>query len=87
MWSINDYMCFNFPYRLVSLSPCRLFSIISLCLAVLVKIQLMRDVALFRSRGVDLCQTITTSLCHSTVVTHKNGSKYRYVGHQSHEKL
>ncbi|XP_056600272.1 reticulophagy regulator 1 isoform X1 [Triplophysa dalaica] len=61
LWTSAFFATTNIVFWLVSLSPCRLFSIISLCLAVLVKIQLMRDVALFRSRGAALWRSMTSS--------------------------
>ncbi|KTG31479.1 hypothetical protein cypCar_00009558 [Cyprinus carpio] len=51
LWTSALFATTNIAFWLVSLSPCRVFSLISMCVALLVIIQLMRDVALSRSRA------------------------------------
>ncbi|XP_058618305.1 reticulophagy regulator 1 isoform X1 [Onychostoma macrolepis] len=63
LWTSAFFATTNIAFWFVSLSPCRVFSLISMCVALLVMIQLMRDVALSRSRGVGaaLWKSMTSS--------------------------
>ncbi|XP_065132586.1 reticulophagy regulator 1 [Paramisgurnus dabryanus] len=61
LWTSAFFAITNIGFWLVSLSPCRVFSIISLCLAVILVIQIMRDVALSRSNGAALWRSMTSS--------------------------
>ncbi|XP_073730744.1 reticulophagy regulator 1 [Misgurnus anguillicaudatus] len=61
LWTSAFFAITNIVFWLVSLSPCRVFSIISLCLAVILVIQIMRDVALSRSKGASLWRSMTSS--------------------------
>ncbi|KAG1969757.1 reticulophagy regulator 1 [Pimephales promelas] len=61
LWTSAFFVTTNIAFWFVSLSPCRMFSFISICVALLVIIQLMRDVALSRSRGAALWKSMTSS--------------------------
>ncbi|XP_077086569.1 reticulophagy regulator 1 isoform X2 [Siphateles boraxobius] len=62
LWTSAFFVTTNIAFWFVSLSPCRVFSLISMCVALLVMIQLMRDVALSRSRGgAALWKSMTSS--------------------------
>ncbi|XP_026142973.1 reticulophagy regulator 1-like isoform X2 [Carassius auratus] len=61
LWTSALFATTNIAFWFVLLSPCRVFSLISMCLALLVMIQLMRDVALSRSRGASLWRSMTSS--------------------------
>ncbi|XP_051554970.1 reticulophagy regulator 1-like isoform X2 [Myxocyprinus asiaticus] len=61
LWTSALFGTTNIVFWFVSLSPCRVFSLVSMCLAVLVVTQLVRDVALSRSRGAALWRRMTSS--------------------------
>ncbi|XP_067219678.1 reticulophagy regulator 1 [Chanodichthys erythropterus] len=61
LWTSAFFVTTNIAFWFVSLSPCRVFSLICMCVALLVIIQLMRDVALSRSRGAALWKSMTSS--------------------------
>ncbi|XP_052473723.1 reticulophagy regulator 1 isoform X2 [Carassius gibelio] len=61
LWTSALFATTNIAFWFVLLSPCRVISLISMCLALLVMIQLMRDVALSRSRGASLWRSMTSS--------------------------
>ncbi|XP_036452676.1 reticulophagy regulator 1 [Colossoma macropomum] len=51
----------NAVFWFVSLSPCRVVCLLGLCLALLMLVQLLRDVVLPRSRGASLWRSMTSS--------------------------
>ncbi|KAL6490312.1 hypothetical protein MHYP_G00006570 [Metynnis hypsauchen] len=51
----------NAVFWFVSLSPCRVVCLLGLCLAVLMLVQLLRDVVLPKSRGTNLWRSMTSS--------------------------
>ncbi|KAL7876301.1 hypothetical protein AOLI_G00112640 [Acnodon oligacanthus] len=51
----------NAVFWFVSLSPCRVVCLLSLCVAVLMLVQLLRDVVLPKSRGPNLWRSMTSS--------------------------
>ncbi|XP_067309685.1 reticulophagy regulator 1 [Pseudorasbora parva] len=61
LWTSAFFLTTNIAFWFVSLSPCRVFSLISVCVALFVIIQPMRDVALSRSRGAALWKSMTSS--------------------------
>ncbi|XP_051771717.1 reticulophagy regulator 1 isoform X2 [Ctenopharyngodon idella] len=61
LWTSAFFLTTNIAFWLVSLSPCRVFTLISMSVSLLVIIQLMRDVALSRSRGAALWKSMTSS--------------------------
>ncbi|XP_016422792.1 reticulophagy receptor FAM134B-like [Sinocyclocheilus rhinocerous] len=61
LWTSALFATTNIAFWFVFLSPCRVFSLISMCVSLFVMIQLMRDVALSRSRGASLWRSMTSS--------------------------
>ncbi|XP_051556774.1 reticulophagy regulator 1-like [Myxocyprinus asiaticus] len=61
LWTSVFFATTNIVFWFVSLIPCQVFSLVSMCLTVLVVIQLVRDVALSRSRGATLWRRMTSS--------------------------
>ncbi|XP_051983991.1 reticulophagy regulator 1 [Xyrauchen texanus] len=61
LWTSALFGTTNIVFWFVSLSPSRVFSLVSMCLAVLLVTQLVRDVALSRSRGAALWRRMTSS--------------------------
>ncbi|KAI2667653.1 Reticulophagy regulator 1 [Labeo rohita] len=69
LWTSAFFATTNIAFWFVSLSPCRVFSLISMCVALLVMIQLVRDVALSRSRGAALWKSMTSRCIRGCVVS------------------
>lgn len=61
LWTSAFFATTNIAFWFVSLSPCRVFTLISICLALLVVVQLMRYVTLSRSKGAALWRSMTSS--------------------------